>query len=73
MDAGTLAIYCGTGVPGYQDGNCTTARFDGPYGIAIVGNTMYVVDTGNVLIRAINMTSSNRRVCVLCVLVFAPV
>ncbi|MDR3742237.1 MAG: hypothetical protein P4L40_24740 [Terracidiphilus sp.] len=70
---GTLVIFCGTGVWGYQDGSCTTARFASPRGVAVVGQMLYVMDTGNLLLRAINMTSSEfatKAHCDACVCVF---
>lgn len=42
------------GVPGTADGTGTVARFNGPAGIAAIGTTLYVADTGNHAIRAVN-------------------
>jgi hypothetical protein len=60
MLPGTMSIYCGTGVAGYQDGGCGTARFDGPRGIALLAGVVYIADSGNSILRAINVNTSAR-------------
>jgi len=45
----------GAGVAGASDGKGTSARFNGPYGIAVDGSgVVYVSDTGNSIIRKID-------------------
>jgi sugar lactone lactonase YvrE len=62
-DAGKVSIYAGSGVPGWLDGDSTTARFYVPRGIALdrAGN-LYVADCFNNRIRKID---KNRRVSTL--------
>ncbi len=56
--AGTVSTFAGTfGLPGSADGTGPAARFSLPSGIAAVGNTLYVCDTGNHTIRRIIATS----------------
>jgi thiol-disulfide isomerase/thioredoxin len=52
---GRLLLRVGDGRRGDRDGAAKTARFDGPQGLAFRGNTLYVADTGNSLIRAIKL------------------
>ena len=47
-----LAVY-GTGAPGYVDG--AAAQFRSPQGMVLDGNVLYVADTGNHAIRAIDL------------------
>jgi len=42
-----------SGSTGSTDGSNTSAKFDGPQGIAVVGTYLYVADTANHLIRRI--------------------
>ncbi len=56
LGRGTLHHVAGTGRKGYTDGAVKTATFDGPKGIAVGrGGTIYVVDTENQAIRAIEL------------------
>ncbi|MCB1857856.1 MAG: redoxin domain-containing protein [Gammaproteobacteria bacterium] len=45
--------------PGHADGNAINARFSSPQGIVINGNKIYVADTGNHLIRALDIVSED--------------
>lgn len=45
----------GTGVAGSENGGFDRATFNNPQGLALVGNTLYVADTQNHLIRAIDL------------------
>ncbi len=45
----------GNGVQGYVDGNYTEAQFYKPQGMAITGDTLYVADTFNHVVRAIDL------------------
>lgn len=59
LDRGTLHHVAGIGRKGYSDGDATTATFDGPKGIAVgPGGTIYVVDTENQAIRAIDVSKN---------------
>ena len=52
---GKLIDVIGSGQIGKKDGDYKTASFDHPQGMALVGNTLYVADTENHLIRAIDL------------------
>jgi sugar lactone lactonase YvrE len=53
----TLTVYAGDGQSGYVNGPAATARFNGPFGLAVgVGGALYVADTGNHRIRRISTT-----------------
>jgi DNA-binding beta-propeller fold protein YncE len=45
----------GDGEPGWQDGPSHKARFRAPHGLSLAGNTLYVADTENHLVRAIDL------------------
>ncbi|MBA4030180.1 MAG: hypothetical protein C0478_04695 [Planctomyces sp.] len=55
--AGQLVKVIGDGQIGAEDGAAETARFDHPQGMALSGNTLYVADTENHLLRTIDLTS----------------
>ncbi|WP_417381168.1 thioredoxin-like domain-containing protein [Gimesia sp.] len=52
---GKLIDVIGSGQIGSQDGDFKTASFDHPQGMALVGNTLYVADTENHLIRTVDL------------------
>ncbi|HEX2173717.1 MAG TPA: thioredoxin-like domain-containing protein, partial [Dehalococcoidia bacterium] len=52
---GTGAETIGTGQHGRRDGDYATVQFDHPHGMALEGETLYVADTENHLIRAIDL------------------
>ena len=52
---GTLQDVIGTGQTGATDGPFSTARFDHPQGMCLVEETLYVADTENHLLRAIDL------------------
>ncbi|QDV20276.1 Thiol-disulfide oxidoreductase YkuV [Gimesia panareensis] len=52
---GKLIDVIGSGQIGNKDGDYKTAAFDHPQGMALVGNTLYVADTENHLIRKIDL------------------
>jgi thiol-disulfide isomerase/thioredoxin/sugar lactone lactonase YvrE len=54
---GTLLEMIGTGTPGQTDGAYERAAFYRPQGMALDGETLYVADTENHLIRRINLKS----------------
>ena len=45
----------GSGVRGYRDGSFATACFDQPRGLALLDETLYVADTANHRLRAIDL------------------
>jgi hypothetical protein len=51
----TLAGLAGS--PGYADGNAASARFSGPYALAYGNGFLYVADTGNRVLRSIDLSS----------------
>lgn len=52
---GTHVATVGTGVPGKTDGAFDKAQFDDPQGMCVRGDTVYVADRKNHLIREIDM------------------
>lgn len=57
---GSRSAVIGSGQPGRQDGSFTEASFNDPQGLAIDGDTLYVADNSNHLIRKVDLR--NRRV-----------
>lgn len=55
---GELQTIIGSGRSGRRDGPATAAEFFRPQGTALVGNTLYVADTENHLIRTVNLETS---------------
>ena len=51
----------GSGEAGLRDGHITGAAFHDPHGLALVGNTLYVADTENHAIRAIDLVRETVR------------
>ena len=60
--ANTVSTIAGSGTPGYADGPGTTAQFLQPGGLAVSGDTLYVADTSNNRIRAIDLASATKTV-----------
>ena len=54
---GTLLETIGAGAPGAQDGTFDQATFFRPQGLALAGDTLYVADTENHLIREVDLKS----------------
>jgi sugar lactone lactonase YvrE len=52
---GTLVETIGAGAEGAQDGTFDAATFRRPQGLALEGDTLYVADTGNHLIRYVDL------------------
>ena len=52
---GELVDVIGSGRIGAADGSYTEAEFDHPQGMALVGNTLYVADTENHLLRTVDL------------------
>ncbi len=55
--AGLLIAQIGSGNAGFTDGSAATAEFNRPQGLAFMGNTLFVADTDNQRIRAINLAT----------------
>jgi hypothetical protein len=51
----------GSGKPGLKDGPAVEAAFSGPHGLALASSTLYVADTDNHAIRAIDLASGDVR------------
>ncbi|MCI0712316.1 MAG: redoxin domain-containing protein [Chloroflexi bacterium] len=47
----------GTGQPGFVDGAADVAQFNMPQGLALSGDTLFVADTANHAIRAVDLTT----------------
>jgi len=56
--AGKVQAVIGAGSPGREDGAFEKARFDDPQGLAIKGDTLYVADRKNHLIRAVDLKAN---------------
>ncbi|HMF11216.1 MAG TPA: thioredoxin-like domain-containing protein [Gemmataceae bacterium] len=54
LEGNKIAI-AGDGQPGWKDGTFAQARFNDPQGMALKGDTLYVADRKNHLIRALNL------------------
>jgi DNA-binding beta-propeller fold protein YncE len=52
---GKLQDVIGTGAIGHKDGTYSDAQFDHPQGMTLVGQTLYVADTENHLLRSIDL------------------
>jgi sugar lactone lactonase YvrE len=52
---GTVTTLAGSGTHGFADGSPDTARFAYPRGLTLVGDTLYVADTDNNRIRAVDV------------------
>jgi thiol-disulfide isomerase/thioredoxin len=55
--ARTATTFAGTGQPGLADGVGTAAQLAEPGGLSAVGNTVYVADTANHVIRTVDLTT----------------
>jgi len=56
---GELLDVIGEGTIGAKDGDYSTAQFDHPQGLALVGDTLYVADTENHLLRTIDLVQKS--------------
>ncbi|HLJ95689.1 MAG TPA: thioredoxin-like domain-containing protein, partial [Gemmataceae bacterium] len=59
--AGQKIAVCGTGDPGKSDGSFDQASFNDPQGLALQGETLYVADRKNHLIRALDLKNHHVR------------
>lgn len=55
LQDGKVVEVIGEGSVGQADGNYDTAQFNHPQGMALIGETLYVADTENHLIRAVDL------------------
>ncbi len=55
---GTVQTRIGTGAIGAADGEYRAATFNHPQGMALVGETLYVADTENHLLRAVDLVAA---------------
>lgn len=53
----TLEIFAGSGAKGLEDGASRVASFARPAALAILGNSLYVVDSESSALRAVNLTT----------------
>ena len=53
--AGKLLNVIGSGAIGSKDGSYLDAQFDHPQGMTLIGNTLYVADTENHLLRTVDL------------------
>lgn len=59
--AGEITRFFGTGEPGLQDGSARSAQFHDPHGMALVHPNLYVADTENHAVRAIDLVREQVR------------
>ncbi|WP_126455112.1 thioredoxin-like domain-containing protein [Sulfuriflexus mobilis] len=57
MPNGRIVRIYGSGAPGQLDGMEVDAAFDNPQGLACINNNLYIADTGNHLIRKIDLVT----------------
>ena len=58
----TVSTIAGDGTAGHADGAGAVAQFNTPYGITVSGNMLYVADSNNHRIRAIDIASADKTV-----------
>lgn len=59
--SGQIVRVFGRGQPGFKDGPAADAMFHDPHGMALSGDTLFVADTENHAIRAIDLADSSVR------------
>ncbi|MCB0208999.1 MAG: NHL domain-containing thioredoxin family protein [Anaerolineae bacterium] len=59
--SGEIVQVFGSGIPGLRDGSAAEAQFHDPHGMALNGQTLYVADTENHAIRAIDLVDNTVR------------
>ncbi|NDJ52561.1 MAG: alkyl hydroperoxide reductase [Chloroflexi bacterium] len=58
---GEIVRVIGSGQRGLQDGPIASTQFHGPHGMALVGDVLYVADTENHAIRAVDLANQTVR------------
>jgi DNA-binding beta-propeller fold protein YncE len=58
---GAIIRVFGSGQPGLKDGPAAEAMFHDPHGMAFSGNTLYVADTENHAVRAVDLATGHVR------------
>jgi DNA-binding beta-propeller fold protein YncE len=58
---GELTRVIGSGAAGFADGSAEAAAFHSPHGLALADETLYVADTDNHAVRAVDLQSSTVR------------
>ena len=58
----TVSTIAGSGTAGYADGAGSTAQFNIPIGLALSGTTLYIVDSDNHRIRAVDLAGPDNTV-----------
>ena len=61
LDSFQVLDVVGSGEAGLADGDFVEAQFDHPHGMALVGDTLYVADTENHAIRAVDLAARTVR------------
>ncbi len=56
---GRSETFAGTGEEGLRDGEAVEACFDEPQGLAVAGGALYVADTNNHALRAVDLTAAD--------------
>jgi thiol-disulfide isomerase/thioredoxin/DNA-binding beta-propeller fold protein YncE len=56
-----VTAFAGSGEPGHRDGSAGSAQFYEPGGLSLAGDTLYVADTNNHAIRAVDVRSAEVR------------
>jgi DNA-binding beta-propeller fold protein YncE len=60
-ETGTVSRYAGASTAGLADGECEVARFCEPGGLSLAGDTLFVADTNNHCLRAIDLVEHTVR------------
>jgi thiol-disulfide isomerase/thioredoxin len=60
-ETGTVSRYAGASSAGLVDGECEGARFCEPGGLSLAGDTLFVADTNNHCVRAIDLVEHTVR------------
>lgn len=58
VTTGAVTNYAGTGAADFADGAVASAKFNGPAGLAIANNKLYIADQTNMRIRVIDLATN---------------
>ncbi|MDA1092483.1 MAG: hypothetical protein O3A25_04325 [Acidobacteria bacterium] len=53
-----MTAFAGSGTPGLRDGRSARARFYEPGGLAVAGDRLFVADTNNHAVRAVDLKTA---------------